>query len=141
MLILDDYHVIRNPVVHELLTTLLENLPPRMRVVIASRITPVLPLARWRARNQLLELRAGDLRFSTEETHIWLNQQSRELPDKVIARLVEKTEGWGAGLQLATALLNESDNQDAVVAQLTGTQPYIFDYLMEEVFGQQADDI
>lgn len=141
MLILDDYHVIRNPVVHELLTTLLENLPPRMCMVIASRITPVLPLARWRARNQLLELRAGDLRFSTEETQIWLNQQSRELPDKVIARLVEKTEGWGAGLQLATALLNESDNQDAVVAQLTGTQPYIFDYLMEEVFGQQADDI
>lgn len=141
MLVLDDYDIIRNPVVHQLVTTLLENMPPWMHVVIASRITPALPLARWRARNQVLELRAEQLRFSAEETKQWLNQRSYSLPEKLIKQLVEKTEGWGAGLQLALTLLNESDDKEAVVAQLTGTQPYIFDYLMEEVFGQQPDEI
>lgn len=140
MLILDDYHVIHNPVVHELVTTLLENILPTMRVVIASRITPVLPLARWRVRNQLLELRAENLRFSLEETQIWLKQQSRNLSDSLVSRLVEKTEGWGAGLQLATALLEDEDNT-SLVTLLTGTQPYIFDYLVEEVFGQQSEDM
>lgn len=140
-LILDDYHVIHNPIVHQLLTTLLDNLPPQMRVIIASRTTPVLPLSRWRARNQLLELRAGQLRFSTEETQSWLSQQSYDLSENLVSRLIEKTEGWGAGLQLVTALLQESDDQASVIGNLTGTQPYIFDYLMEEVFGQQSADI
>ncbi|MEQ8677800.1 MAG: tetratricopeptide repeat protein [Aggregatilineales bacterium] len=141
MLILDDYHVIRNPVVHQLVTTLMENLPPQMRVVIASRITPVLPLARWRARNQLLELRAERLRFSTQEAEQWLSQQYTDLSSPMIADLVAKTEGWGAGLQLASALLNECDDKAHFITQLSGTQPHIFDYLMEEVFAQQPSEI
>lgn len=142
MLILDDYHVIHNPIVHQLMTTLLENLPPQMRVVIASRITPVLPLARWRVQNHLIELRAEDLRFSTHDTQIWLKQLSYDLSELQVTQLVEKTEGWCAGLHLATTLLNEDkDNHDAVIAQFTGTQPYIFDYMMEEVFAQQTQDV
>ena len=141
MLIFDDYHVINNPIIHNLVSTLLENLPSQGRVVIASRVTPDLPLARWRARKKLLELRAQQLCFSAEETQQWLTNQSRLLPMHLVQKLVDKTEGWGAGLQLAFTLLNENDNKVDVIDQLMGTQPYIFDYLMYEVFAQQPDEI
>ncbi|MDQ7027502.1 MAG: BTAD domain-containing putative transcriptional regulator [Anaerolineae bacterium] len=137
MLVFDDYHVIHNADVHDLVTTLLENMPPKMRVMIASRSTPPLPLSRWRAQNQLLELKADHLRFSTKDVKNWLERQSRSMPDMLIKQLVEKTEGWGAGLQLAMTLLNEHGNAAEVVEQLTGIQPYIFDYLMDEVFTRQ----
>jgi ATP/maltotriose-dependent transcriptional regulator MalT len=141
MLVLDDYHLIHNPAVHQLVTTLFDNLPPAMRVVIASRITPVLPLARWRARKQLLELRAEQLRFSAEETHEWLQQYHQDLPEALIQDLISKTEGWSAGLHLATALISEQAEQDttALIEQISGTQPYIFDYLMDEVFARQSE--
>lgn len=141
MLILDDYHIIHNPTVHKLVTTLIENLPSPMRVVIASRITPVLPLARWRARTQLLELRTNHLRFSQDETEAWLDLQSLSLPEELVEQLVEKTEGWGAGLQLATALFDDQVDNAPLIERITGTQPYIFDYLMEEVFSRQSTEI
>lgn len=143
MLILDDYHVIHNPAVHQLVTTLFDHLPPAMRVVIASRITPVLPLSRWRARKQLLELRAAQLRFSSAETREWLQQYHHHLPETLIQRLITKTEGWSAGLHLATVLISEQAERDteALIEQISGTQPYIFDYLMDEVFARQPEAI
>ncbi len=141
LLVLDDYNVIHNPAVHQLMTLLLDNLPPSMRIVIASRITPALPLARWRTQNRLLELRTEHLRFSRDETRIWLEQQAYQLPAPLIDQLVTRTEGWGAGLQLATNLIDPGAKSADVIEHLTGTQPHIFDYLMEEVFTRQPAEI
>jgi len=140
MLILDDYHVIHNPNVHKLMTTLIENLPSTMRVAISSRMTPALPLARWRVRKQLLEIRAEDLRFSQDETVAWLALQSRHLPEHVVRDLVEKTEGWGAALQLVSAMLDDDTANSSMIEHLQGSQPFIFDYLMDEVFTYQSQD-
>lgn len=139
ILILDDYHVIHNSTVHQLITTLVENLPPAMRIIIASRNTPPLPLARWRVRNQLLDLRAEDLRITYDEAVAWLKLQSRHLSDDIVYELVRRTEGWGAGLQLVTAVIDDLSNPEDILERLHGTQYHVFDYLMEEVFYHQTE--
>lgn len=139
-LMLDDYHLVNNPDVHRLLTMLLDNLPPGVSVIIATRTLPPLPLARWRARGQLTEIRTEHLRFSPAEAAAWLAQTAGGIPDETVQQLVERTEGWGAGLQLALNLLagREAPAEAAdFVAGLGGTHPYIFNYLMAEVFERQ----
>ena len=102
LLVLDDYHLIDPEPVHESVAFLLENLRPGLRVVVAGRADPPLPLARLRARGQLAELRAADLRFTTEEAAGLLGEATgAELPGAAVAALVARTEGWAAGLQLA----------------------------------------
>ncbi len=141
VLVLDDYHYINNPAVHAITSMLIENQLPSMSVILATRGTPPLPLARWRARGWLAEIRAEHLRFSRQEAIELLHQYMPDLPEDIAASLVEKTEGWGAGLQLAMKLLVEQPSEDldmnAFVARLSGAHPYIFSYLMEEAFERQ----
>jgi len=109
-LVLDDYHVIEAPSIHEALTFLLEHLPLQLHLVIASRTDPPLPLSRLRARGQLTELRAADLRFTPAETAAFLNQvMGLGLAAAEVAALEARTEGWIVGLQLAALSLQGQD--------------------------------
>jgi LuxR family maltose regulon positive regulatory protein len=106
ILVLDDHHTVESSLVDNALAFLLERLPPQMHLVIASREDPHLPLARLRARGQLTELRAADLRFTTSEAARFLNQaMGLDLSPEDIAALEERTEGWIAGLHLAALAL------------------------------------
>ena len=103
---IDDYHLVEAPDVHRSMEFLLDHLPPALHVVLASRSDPPLPLARLRARGQLVELRAGDLRFTTEEAAELLRTEvGPHLPDPIVAALGDRTEGWAAGLHLAALSL------------------------------------
>ncbi|HSR29000.1 MAG TPA: LuxR C-terminal-related transcriptional regulator [Anaerolineae bacterium] len=138
--VLDDYHVIDIPAVHDIIVFLLEHLPLRMHLVIATRVDPPLPLARLRARGHLSELREGDLRFTTEETTDFLNQtMDLRLSAEDIAALEARTEGWVAGLQLAGLSLQDVADPHAFVAAFRGDNRYIADYLLEEVLQRQPE--
>jgi LuxR family maltose regulon positive regulatory protein len=107
-LVLDDYHQIDAPVIHQSLSFLLEHMPPRLHVIIASRTDPPLPLARLRARGELTELRAADLRFTLDETATFLREvMALALRPVDIAALERRTEGWIAGLHLVALALHD----------------------------------
>ncbi|MFQ4139236.1 LuxR C-terminal-related transcriptional regulator [Nodosilinea sp. PGN35] len=138
VLVLDDYHVITTPAIHEGLGFLLEHLPTAVRMAIATRIDPPLPLARWRVRSQLTELRATDLRFTDAEATIFLQQSlSHPLTEAQVANLQQQTEGWIAGLQLAMLFLRDAVQPTALLETFGGTQRYVLDYLVEEVLDRQ----
>ena len=138
VLVLDDYHLINAPVIHDQLQFLVERLPPSLRVVLASRADPPLPLARWRARNELIELRAADLRFSTEETAVFLTEvMGLGLDPAEVVALEERTEGWIAGLHLAGLAMRDRGGLAAFVATFTGSNRFVVDFLAEEVFRRQ----
>lgn len=143
ILVLDDYHVIENQVVHAALNFLLEHLPPNLHLLLLTRTDPPLPLARLRVRDDLLELRAAQLRFSVEEAADFLNHTlGIQLPDESIRALEARTEGWIAGLQLAAlALQSQSGDQTAFVQNFTGSHRFILDYLIEEVLSQQPENV
>ncbi len=148
ILVLDDYHVLdTKPVdastsVDEALTFLLEHLPPQMHLVIASREDPHLPLARMRARGQLTELRAADLRFSPAEAAEFLNQMmGLNLSADHIAALETRTEGWIAGLQLAALSMQGNQDVSGFIREFTGDHRYIVDYLVEEVLQSQPEPV
>ncbi len=147
-LVLDDYHVITRQPIHEAMTLLIDHLPAQMHLVILTRADPPLPLARLRARNQLTEIRAADLRFTSDEAAAFLNQvMGLNLSANDIAALETRTEGWIAGLQLAAlamqGTLSMQDRQDVrdFVAEFTGGHHYIVDYLVEEVLSRQPDPV
>lgn len=140
ILILDDYHVIDVPAIDQAITFLLEHLPPRLHLVIASREDPSLPLARLRARRQLIELRAADLRFTTDEAAAFLNQvMGLPLSPADVAALEQRTEGWIAGLQLAALSMQNHKDLAGFIAAFTGSHRFILDYLIEEVIARQPD--
>jgi LuxR family maltose regulon positive regulatory protein len=142
ILILDDYHVITNPEIHHSIAFLLEYLPKGMHVVIVTRSDPPLPLARMRVRRQINELRPQDLQFTREETEAFLNQISKlGLSTEQVAALDERTEGWIAGLQLAALAISGHPDSDHFVRAFTGSHRYVLDYLMDEVFTRQTEDI
>ena len=141
LLVLDDYHVINTQAVHESLAFLLEHRPPGIWVVLASRSDPPLPLARLRARGQLGEVRAADLRFTPEEAAVLLQHVAAALPDASVAALAARTEGWAAGLQLAALSLRGQDDVAGFVAAFTGSHRYILDYLAEEVLERQGEQL
>jgi LuxR family maltose regulon positive regulatory protein len=142
VLVLDDYHLIESHAIHDSLAFLLDHLPPGMHLVISGRSDPPIPLARFRARGQLAELRAADLRFSLEEAAgLLLNSWDIELPQESIAALVEQTEGWVTGLQLAALSLRGASDPVQFIQGLTGSNRYILDYLAEEVLEQQPGDV
>jgi LuxR family transcriptional regulator, maltose regulon positive regulatory protein len=137
-LILDDYHVITAPAIHESLAFLLDQLPPGLRLVITSRHDPPLPLARLRARAQLLELRAADLRFAPAESAAFLNDvMGLRLEPADIAALERRTEGWIAGLQLAALSMQDHSDRAGFIRALGGSHRFVLDYLMEEVLARQ----
>ena len=142
VLVLDDYHVIESSAVHDSLTFLLEHLSPRMLVVISSRSDPPFPLARLRARGQLVELRLADLRFTLQEAASLLGRVwELDLPEAGIAALEERTEGWVTGLQLAALSLRGAPNPVQFIEGFTGSQRYVLDYLTEEVIQGQPENV
>lgn len=139
LLVLDDYHVIENRVIHEALALLIDYMPPQVQLVITSREEPPLPLPRWRARGQLIEVRDVDLRFTTEEASAFLAEtMGLTLPETAVSTLENRTEGWVAGLQLAALSLRNLGNVDTFIETFTGSDRQIADYLLQEVLYQQA---
>jgi LuxR family transcriptional regulator, maltose regulon positive regulatory protein len=142
VLVLDDYHLVGARQVHASLAFLLEHLPPGLCLVLASRSDPPLPLARLRARGQLAELRAGDLRFTAEEAAALLRETAgAALPGAAVAALVTRTEGWAAGLQLAALSLRGRSDVAGFVASFSGSHRYILDYLTGEVLDGQPGQV
>jgi LuxR family maltose regulon positive regulatory protein len=148
ILILDDYHLITVQTVSQALSFLLDHLPPQMHLMIASRVDPTLPIARLRARGQLTELRQTDLRFAAEEAAAFLNQAMElDLSVENVAALNARTEGWIAGLQMASlamqSTVSTSAEKDAAgfVQAFTGSNRYVLDYLVEEVLQRQPQSI
>jgi LuxR family maltose regulon positive regulatory protein len=141
LLVLDDYHVIGSPQVHESLAFLVEHRPAGICVVLASRSDPPLPLARLRARGQLTEVRVADLRFTPAEAAELLRHAVSALPDASVAALAARTEGWAAGLQLAALSLRGQPDAAAFVAAFTGSHRYVLDYLAEEVLQGQDEQL
>ena len=140
VLALDDYHVIEASAIHDALTFLLNHLPPRLHLVILTRADPAFPLARLRARSQLTEIRAADLRFSVDEAAEFLNQvMGLNLTGEQVAALEARSEGWIAGLQLAALSLQRQEDTDGFVSAFTGSNRYIADYLVEEVLNRQPE--
>jgi LuxR family maltose regulon positive regulatory protein len=142
VLVLDDYHEIQNPAIHASLLFLLDHLPDNLYIVVSTRIDPPWPLARYRARNQLIEIRAQDLRFSIEEATEFLNRtMNLDLSADDVAALEERTEGWIAGLQLAALSMQGREDVSAFVKAFTGSHIYVAEYLVEEVLQRQPEDI
>ncbi len=153
-LVLDDYHVIHAEPIHAALNYLVDHLPSMMRVIVTTRGDPPFPLARWRARDQLTEIRADDLRFSQEEMVLFFKAAARiELSVQDIATLERRTEGWAAGLQLAALALQARLASQAppstharpdiheFLASFGGSHQYVIDYLVEEVYNCQPENV
>jgi LuxR family maltose regulon positive regulatory protein len=141
-LALDDYHVIAARSVHDSLALFLERLPPRAHAVIGSRSDPPLALSRLRARGQLAELRAADLRFTREETDALLRGiWGLDLPDDSVGALVTRTEGWVSGLHLAALSLRGAADPTRLVREFTGSHRFVLDYLTDEVLERQPDNV
>src|SRR6266699_209922 len=142
VLVLDDYHLVDAQQVHASLAFLLEHLPPGLRLVVASRSDPPLPLARLRAGGQLAELRAGELRFTAEEAAVLLREGTgADLPGAAAAALAARTEGWAAGLQLAALSLRGQADPAGFVAAFSGSHRYVLDYLAGEVLDRQPEEV
>jgi LuxR family maltose regulon positive regulatory protein len=137
-LVLDDYHLVDNHEVGEAMTFLLEHLPAQVHVVLSTRADPDLPLARWRARGELVEIRAADLRFTPDEATGYLNVATGlDLAAEDLAVLEERTEGWIAALQLAALSLRGREDVSGFIARFAGDDRYVVDYLVEEVLAHQ----
>ncbi len=142
VLVLDDYHLIDSQRIDQFLDFLIEHQPPQMHLLIATREDPQLPLARLRARGQLTELRATDLRFTPAEAAEFLNRMmGLNLSAEDIAVLESRTEGWIAGLQLAALFMQGHHDTASFIKSFTGSHRFVLDYLVEEVLGQQTESI
>ena len=137
-LVLDDYHLIAGADVHRGVEFLSSHLPPTLTLVIAGRADPPWPLARRRARGELVEVRAADLRFTREEAAAFLNDgMALGLSPQEVEVLSERTEGWIVGLQMAALSLRGHDDVSAYLQALSASDRYILDYLLEEVLERQ----
>ena len=142
ILVLDDYHLIEAPAIHEAITFLLDHLPPQMHLALTSRADPPLPVALLRGRGQLCELYAADLRFSPDEAAAFLNEvMGLDLSAEQVAALERRTEGWITGLQLAALSIRGREDVSSFIAAFTGSQRYVLDYLTEEVLNRQPEEI
>jgi LuxR family maltose regulon positive regulatory protein len=141
-LIMDDYHVIQNQVVHQAVSFLLEHRPLALQLVIATRADPPLPLARLRARSEMLELRLTDLRFTNQEAADFLNRtMGLKITTEDVARITRRTEGWIAGLQMAALSMQNTNDVSSFITTFTGSHHYVFDYLLEEIISRQSPEI
>jgi LuxR family maltose regulon positive regulatory protein len=141
-LILDDYHTITAQPIHEALTFLIDHQPPPLHLVVATRFDPPLPLARWRARDQMREIRMADLRLTSVEAAEFLNRSMNlTLAPEQTAALADHTEGWIAGLQLAALAMRDHTDAAGFIRTFTHSERYILDYLMEEVLQRQSENV
>ena len=142
VLVLDDYHVIDVREVQGGMAFLLDHLPPGLHLVIASRADPALPLARLRARGELSEIRAAQLRFTADEAAAYLNEMmGLQLTARDVTALEARTEGWIAALQLAALSMQGRDDVAGFIAGFAGDDRYVVDYLAEEVLARQSDHV
>ena len=140
--VLDDYHLADGVDVATGMTFLVDHLPPQLRLVIGTRADPALPLSRLRARGELVEIRAADLRFTGEEVATYLNGLNGfDLTSVDIAALETRTEGWVAALQLAAISLRDRDDRSAFIAGFAGDDRFVVDYLADEVLARQPDNV
>lgn len=141
-LVLDDYHLISNPEVHDQVAYLAERLPAGAQLVLLTRADPALPLSRMRAGGQLVEIRADRLRFTRAEAERLLNgSHDLGLSDDEVDRLLNRTEGWITGLALAVLSLADRDDKREFVARFAGTQAHLVEYLVSEVLARQSDEV
>lgn len=142
VLVLDDYQAIQSPSIHAALAFLLEHLPNTFHVVISTRVDPPWPLARYRARGQMVEIRAPDLRFTPDETAAFLNEcMGLGLSANDIAALEARTEGWIASLQLAAISMIGRSDVTGFIKAFTGSHVYVAEYLIEEVMANQSEEV
>lgn len=142
LLVLDDYHLIGNPKIHEALEYFLDHQPPQVHLVITTREDPPLPLARMRARGQMTEIRAHDLRFTPQEAGQFFNQSMKlQLTPESVDDLESRTEGWAVGLQLAGLALQSLPDPHKFIETFRGSHRYVLDYLAEEVLRRQGEDV
>jgi LuxR family maltose regulon positive regulatory protein len=140
--VLDDYHFIDSQPIHEALSFLIDHLPANMHLIITTREDPPLPLARLRARDDLTEIRARDLRFTQEEADAFLRGvMGLELSRQDVATLDDRTEGWAVGLQLAALSMQRQADLTAFIADFSGSHRHILDYLTDEVLQRQLEDV
>ncbi len=140
ILILDDYHAIEASAIHSAMGFFLDRLPPRMHLILTSRVDPPLPLARLRARGEVMELRAGELRFTREETANFLNEvMALGVSDSEVAKLEDRTEGWIAGLKLAALSMQGRTDIPAFIESFSGDHRHIADYLADEALLAQSE--
>ena len=139
---LDDYHVIESREIQTGMTFVLDHLPAHVRVVMATRVDPALPLARMRARGELIEIRASDLRFTPDEAGSYFNGvMGLGLTAADVATLEGRTEGWVAALHLAGLSMQGRDDLAGFIAGFAGDDRYIVDYLVEEVLQRQTERV
>jgi len=142
ILVFDDYHLVESKQVDQAVAFLIEHLSPQMHPVIATREDPSVPLSRLRARNQLTELRAADLRFTPAEAAGFLNQvMGLDLSAEDIAALETRTEGWITGLQLAALSMQGQQDTSGFIQAFTGSHRFVLDYLLDEVLHQQSEGV
>lgn len=142
VVVLDDYHVIQNQALHSALAFFLDHLPEHLHLIFSTRADPPWPLARFRSRGLLYEIRAADLRFTREETAAFLNEaMGLNLSAKDIASLEARTEGWVAGLRLAALSMRGREDVAGFVKDFTGSHVYVAEYLVEEVLQHQPADM
>jgi LuxR family maltose regulon positive regulatory protein len=141
-LILDDYHAIESQTIHEGVSFVVEHLPPQVHLVIASRVDPPLPLARWRARGEIAEIRANDLGFSIEEAAAFFKKIAGiTLNEQDLATLESRTEGWIAGLKMAAFSLTGKKDISGSIKAFSGSNRYILDYFADEVLNRQPPHV
>jgi LuxR family maltose regulon positive regulatory protein len=141
VVILDDFHHVRDPEVLHGLEFILRHAPQAVRLVVASRTEPALALHRWRVRDEVAEVRAGELSFTVAETEQVLACDGLTLPAGQLAELQARTEGWPAGVRLATKALSRHPDPARYAAQLSGDDPPVADYLVAEVLADQPGDV
>ena len=141
LLVLDDYHVISNSQIHEALEYFINHQPASMHLVLTTRADLPLPLARLRARRQMNEIRARDLRFTADEARAFFGLANPTLVEDAIRALDERTEGWVAGLQLAALALQHQPDPAAFIETFHGSHRYVLDYLAGEVIQQQGEEM
>jgi LuxR family transcriptional regulator, maltose regulon positive regulatory protein len=142
VLALDDFQFVTSPDVHDAVSYLLDHLPPRVHLLIATRADPPLPLARLRGRGQMLEIGADDLRFTLEETAelLW-ELRGTQLAAEHVEALSERTEGWAVGLKMAALSMGQQQDVSGFIKSFAGSQRYVMDYLIEEVLQRQTSDV
>ena len=143
LIVLEDYHYITSPILHQLVDFLIDNAPDGLHIIISTRVDPPLALAKLRARGQLAELRASSLRFREDEVTKWMHADLPELSNESLNLLSEKTEGWVAALQIVRSSLSGRDaaGVSEMLSGLSGSQQFVFDYLAEEVFKRLSEDL
>ena len=141
-LVLDDFHVIQNQTVHQVIAFLLEHRPRPMHLAIATQAYPPLALARLRARSEMLELRQADLRFTDQEASDFLSHtMGLKISPGDVARISRRIEGWIAGLQMAALSIQHTNDLSGFISTFMGRDQYILEYLLEEILGKQSPEI